>query len=236
MIVVREPEAPSMVLPLVAGAAAVGGFLYLRQQRGAGPRRQRSRRDLNLAAPLPAPPGRWVWPLPRWQGRAPVISDGWGSPRATETRGAGGAHQGVDLMYRRRSLRELVDVFPPRAPHSLWHFLPPGTVVLAAADGEVWSAGDTPRGASVVLSHGTPWASYYTHLALLYVAPSRRGSSKQRVRAGQPLGLVGADPTDARGIAHLHFEIWLGGDGSAAVDPAPLLSGFAVLDSPGGVA
>jgi murein DD-endopeptidase MepM/ murein hydrolase activator NlpD len=48
--------------------------------------------------------------------------------------------------------------------------MPPGTLVLAASDGEVWSAGWTPRGYSVVLSHGAPWATYYTHLASL-VAP-----------------------------------------------------------------
>ena len=136
-------------------------------------------------------------------------------------------------MYRRKALRELVELFPPATPHSLWHFMPPGTLVLAAADGEVWSAGETPRGQSVVVSHGAPWATYYTHMASLHVTPSKRGSSRQRVRAGQPLGVVGADPKDKRGIAHLHFEIWFGGNGSAAIDPAPLLSRFAVLDAPG---
>ncbi len=233
MIAVRETTAPSIVVPLVAGAAAVGGLIYLRHQRQGDVRRELHRSGHDVTTALSLPPGRWVWPLPRWQGRAPVISDGWGSPRETETRGTGGAHRGVDLMYRRRSLRELTDVFPPAAPHSLWHFMPPGTLVLAAADGEVWSAGDTPRGQSIVLSHGAPWATYYTHMLLLHVAPSRRGSSTQRVRAGQPLGVVGADAKDKHGIGHLHFEIWFGGNGAAAIDPAPLLTRFAVLDGPG---
>ena len=110
--------------------------------------------------------------------------------------------------------------------------MPPGTLVLAASDGEVWSAGWTPRGYSVVVSHGAPWATYYTHMTSLRVGESKRGSSKERVRAGQPLGVVGADPKDARGIAHLHFEMWFGGGGFAATDPVPFLRTFAVLDPP----
>jgi murein DD-endopeptidase MepM/ murein hydrolase activator NlpD len=218
--------------PWVAGAAVVGGIAYLGGRETANTNSQlaASPPAAFVTAPLSPPPGRWVWPLARWQGRAPAISDGFGSTRALESRG--GIHRGVDLMYRRRSLRDLAAQFPPQAPHSTWHFMPAGTLVLATADGEVWSAGDTARGGTIVLSHGAPWASYYTHLAMVLVSPSKRGSSKQRVRAGQPIGIVGADPTDRQGLAHLHFELWRGGNGTASVDPEPLLGGFTILDQP----
>ena len=37
-----------------------------------------------------------AWPVPRWNGRAAVISDGFGSPRP-----GGVQHRGVDLMFAR---------------------------------------------------------------------------------------------------------------------------------------
>jgi murein DD-endopeptidase MepM/ murein hydrolase activator NlpD len=110
--------------------------------------------------------------------------------------------------------------------------MPPGTVALAAADGEIWSAGKTSRGYTVVISHGFPWATYYTHLASLRVGETARGQSGERVRAGQPIGIIGADPKDPQGISHLHFEMWHGGTGRSAIDPAPHLRTFPVLDAP----
>ncbi len=177
------------------------------------------------ATALELPPGRWVWPLPRWQGRVPVISDGWGSPRD----GGARRHKGADLMYRRGFLGDLIALFPPTSPHSLWHFVPDRTVALAAADATIWSATRTPRGYSVVLSHGKPWATYYTHLDSLFVPETTRGAGGHRVVAGQPLGIVGADPTNPA-IRHLHFEIWKGGDHNAAIDPAPILRRLPVVD------
>lgn len=226
-------ESPSVLPWVLVGSAAVGGALYLRS-------RDRARRpasiplDVTSDAPPAAVPGavelpplRWVWPLLRWEGRAPVISDGYGSPRPRGNRGQ--LHRGADLMYRRRTRDEFADRFPPRAPHSRWHFTPPGTLAVAAADGEVWSAGPTARGYSIVLSHGKPWATYYTHLTSTFVRDTRRGASRERVVAGQPLGIVGADPLDANAIAHLHFEIWRGGAGDHAIDPEPLLRDWPVL-------
>ena len=233
IIVPRESSTP-VVVPLLAGAAALGGAWYLRQRATERPARGRDAAGALTAATttdIPPPPGRWVFPVGRWQGRGPVVSDGWGSPRQGDIRG-GTTHRGVDIMFRRRSLSELTEVFPPRAPHSRWHFMPPGTLVLAASDGEVWSAGWTPRGYTVVLSHGAPWATYYTHLQSLRVGESKRGSSKERVRTGQPLGVVGADPKDTNGIAHLHFEMWFGGAGDRAIDPSPFLRLFEVIDAP----
>lgn len=237
MIASQRVEAESSVAPwVVAGVAAtaLGGIAYLRHRSandnepsvtaapsGASP----------PATPPPAPPpGRWIWPLPRWQGRAPVVSDAYGSARVGGNRGA--IHRGVDQMYRRRWRGELADTFPAKAPHSRMHFMPPGTLVLAASDGEVWSAGWTPRGYSVVLSHGAPWATYYTHMTSLRLDETRRGQSRQRVVAGQPLGVVGADPTDPNGIAHLHFELWWNGNGNAAIDPRSYLDHWAVVNAP----
>lgn len=232
-----------LVVPVLVGAAAVGGVLWWRH-RDRGDRGARGAAHDPGAIAIPGaasggpprlPPGRWVFPVPRWQGRAAEISDGWGSARPGGERG--GVHRGVDLMFRRRHRAELLDLFPPRAPglpspHTRGYFLPPGTLALAAADGEVWSAGWTPTGYSVVLSHGAPWATYYTHLASLAIGETRRGASKERVRAGQPLGVIGASPRDPRGVAHLHVEIWHGGSGHAAIDPAPLLAQMAVVDAP----
>lgn len=244
MIADREIErgASSILVPAMLGAAAVGGFLWWHHRRNdRAP--DAGFRDDNVpmvapgaaGTPPPMPPGRWVFPVPRWQGRAPEVSDGWGSPRIGGNRG--GVHRGADIMFRRRFRGELAEVFPPRAngapsPHTSNYFMPPGTLVLAAADGEVWSAGWTPTGYSVVLSHGAPWATYYTHLSSLRVGETRRGASKERVRAGQPLGVVGASPKDARGVAHLHFEIWHGGNGNAAIDPAPYLRRATFVDNP----
>lgn len=173
------------------------------------------------------PPPGWVWPIPTWHGRAPVISDGFGSPRDGGSR----RHLGADLMYRRRTRTELVTEFPPRSPHSLWHFVPPETIVMAAADGVIWSAGNTPRGYSVVLSHTAPWATYYTHMSRLFVPTTSRGAGGHRVRAGQPLGIVGSDPKNPQ-IRHLHFEIWHRGTHKDAIDPAPILHGLPVLAPP----
>lgn len=244
MIAVAETSRDSsIVVPVLVGAAAVGGALWWHRRKSERNTDDGVRADdlpmvaldTPAGAPPALPPGRWVFPVPRWQGRDPEISDGWGSPRIGGNRG--GVHRGADIMFRRRFRGELADVFPPRtdamrSPHTRGYFMPPGTLVLAAADGDVWSAGWTPTGYSVVLSHGAPWATYYTHLASLRVGETRRGASKQRVRAGQPLGIVGASPKDARGVAHLHVEFWYGGNGNAAVDPAPHLRRATIVDAP----
>jgi murein DD-endopeptidase MepM/ murein hydrolase activator NlpD len=228
----REMVRPSIPGPLVVGAAAVGGLWLLRHRQAEQPPQGDSTHiGAALAGPPPSSlPGRWVFPVPRWQDRSPVVSDGWGSPRVGDARGT--MHRGADIMFRRRSLTDLDDVFPPRSPHTRWHFMPSNTPVLAASDGEVWSSGWTARGYSVVLSHGAPWATYYTHLSSLRIAETQRGASKQRVRAGDPLGVIGADPKDANAIDHLHFEMWFGGGAVAAVDPVPFLRRFAVRDAP----
>jgi murein DD-endopeptidase MepM/ murein hydrolase activator NlpD len=175
------------------------------------------------------PEDGWVFPLPSLNGRPPVVSSGWGSPR----RDPGGplrSHRGVDLMYKRRSRAELVDRFPPGTPNgSTLFFMPDHIPVFAAHDGKVWSAGETSRGHAVVLNHGKPWATFYQHLECLFVTPTARGRSGQRVRAGEIIGIVGASPLDGEGLKHLHFEVWKGGAGEAAIDPEPMMPSWLVM-------
>jgi hypothetical protein len=177
------------------------------------------------STPPPAPPappfrrplpGRWVWPVQVWRGRKPVISDGFGSPRP-----GGRTHEGVDIMYARAPGDSFRVGSPNGAAH---HVMPDDTLALAASDGVVWSASWTPRGFTVVIDHTplAPVATYYTHLARLLVSPTARAASGQRVRAGQPIGVVGADPLDAEHLKHLHF----------AVDPEPLMYGWEYVADP----
>jgi murein DD-endopeptidase MepM/ murein hydrolase activator NlpD len=128
-------------------------------------------------------------------------------------------------MYPRRDAADQRDLYPPRTKHGARnHFMPDAIAVLAVRDGLVWSAGKTPRGYAVVLDHGPPWASFYQHLSEMFVQPTQRGKSGQRVRAGDVIGHVGADPLDAEGLMHLHFELWYRGAHESAIDPEPLMT------------
>ena len=181
--------------------------------------------ELPKQPPLMAPlVGRWAWPVPRWQGRAPVISDGFGSPRP------GMKHAGVDLMFARIT----GDPFPVGTPNGTHAFvMPDHWMAVAASDAILWSAGHTERGYAVVLDHGTV-ATFYTHLESLLLplagAPVRGAELApfRRIKAGQPLGIIGYDPQDGQRIKHLHFELWLGGP-DKAIDPQPIMKSWQVL-------
>src|SRR5580704_3317100 len=162
--------------------------------------------------------GRWVWPVPRWNGRAPVISDGFDSPRPGLPR-----HGGVDIMFERVA----ADPFKPGTPNGTAHFvMPDGLSALAAADGVVWSADRIPTGYAVVIDHSpTKAATFYAHLEKLDVAKG------DHVHAGQPIGTIGASPLDAEHLKHLHFELWLGGPNDR-VDPAPVMRSWEVVPDP----
>lgn len=91
-----------------------------------------------------------------------------------------------------------------------------GTPVLAAADGEVVSAGADPvAGNNVVLDHGrlggVDLATRYEHLSRIVV-------SSGRVRRGELIGLVGT--TGRSTGCHLHLAVLEGG---RYVDPEPWL-------------
>lgn len=181
-----------------------------------------------LAVTSSTPPDRlaprWVFPVPLWGARRAEISDSYSAREVLYPR-AHRKHLGVDIMFRRRSRAELVAEYPPgTADGSPNYFMPRGHLAVAAADGVVWSAGLSPRGHQIVISHGAPWATYYQHLSELFVHATARGASGERVRAGQPIGVIGGDPSPGRPrLRHLHFEIWHGGPGTHAVDPKPHL-------------
>jgi len=180
----------------------------------------------------PAPtslPGRWVWPVPQWIGRTPVISDGFDSPRPDVPR-----HGGVDIMFGRLAN----DSFKVGSPNSSAHFvMPDGVVAVAACDGVVKSASLSPRGFAVVIDHAPIHAAtFYTHLEKLLVRPTTSTQSDERVRAGQPIGVIGADPLDGEHLKHLHFELWPGGGPESRVDPARLMRTWDVVAAPSATA
>jgi murein DD-endopeptidase MepM/ murein hydrolase activator NlpD len=169
------------------------------------------------------PPGTWVWPVPSWQGRAPVVSDGWGSRRDGGTR----KHRGVDIMFKRMRRDELLAEYPPGTPDGAkWFFMPRGLVAVAAADGVVRSAGWAPSGNAIVIHHSSAWATFYAHLATLLVVDGAR------VTTGQPLGLIGADPQDRQRLRHLHFALWHGARSDGAVDPEPTMRRWKLVEAP----
>lgn len=171
-------------------------------------------------------PSVWIWPLPILADRRPVISDGWGS-RRTRPDGSIRPHLGVDIMYARRRLDDLASEYPPGSPSGTRRFfMPDGVPVLATADGVVRLTRWTSRGLSVVIRHHAAWATYYTHLAEVEVAPD------QAVVAGEPIGTVGHDPLDRQRVRHLHFELWSGGTRRGAVDPEPYLAAWTHVGLP----
>lgn len=235
----RDANRAALVLPVMLVGGTVVALAALRPRNlatdvGGGGSGGTSSEDPGRGRTPTEDPGTgslWVWPLPRWNGYPPSISDGFGSLR-TDATGKQIKHLGVDVMYRRRNEDDQRDRYPPRSKHgSRGHFMPDGTPVLAVRDAKVWSAGMTPRGYTVVLDHGPPWATYYTHLAEMFVTPTQRGQSGQRVRAGDVIGHVGADPLDAEGLMHLHFETWYRGPRSAAIDPEPLMATWLIAPS-----
>lgn len=205
---------------LLAGGAAVAYFWS----------RSRQPRVLPVTGPLiptgaPVPiseppvgklPGRWVWPVPMWNGRKPDISSGWGSPRDGGKR----LHKGADIMYHRVP----GDPFPIGPNGSKGYVMPDDMVAVAAADGKVWSTALTSRGNAVVIDHGQPsgLTTFYQHLSSLLVTPTQRGASGQRVTAGQPIGIIGESPRDPHDPKHLHFEIRRG---VTPMDPKPIMCG-----------
>lgn len=168
----------------------------------------------------------WTWPVPRLvlpggQAWLPTISQEW-KPST---------HLGVDMMYSRAGAgRDNVPAtllaWPANTRSgSLRFFAPPGTPILAARTGRIWSVERTRRGIAVVIDHGPPWATFYQHLATTTLPTIRRGKRLDggpgiEVQAGATIGTMGHDPTDGALLRHLHFACWYRGFGDAAsVDP-----------------
>lgn len=190
---------------------------------------RRSTRAASAAQSSTAQPSDddWWWPYPTLDADAaqlagvrpvPLISDGVGPNKRRRSDGSLRAHEGVDLAYKR--LRAAAS--PILDGGSKWFLTPAGTPVLAARAGRVWSAQRTSRGWRVVLDHGKPWATVYTHLASLAIPEvTRDNRNAVTVRGGELLGEAGADPRDAQGLRHLHFEVHRDG---RPMDPAPAMA------------
>ena len=186
---------------ILVGGGAVAGYLWWRGGR---------RRESTPSATPSSLGGTWVWPVPAYKGRSPVVSDGFDSPRPGFP-----FHGGVDIMYKRLP----TDTFKPGTPNGSKAFvMPDNTPALAASDGVVWSAMKTPQGYAVVIDHGNRVKTFYTHLDKLFVSLSGPGEKKERVRAGQAIGSIGFSPLDPQRLKHLHFEVWIDGP-TNKVDP-----------------
>ncbi len=207
----------SLGLLLVGGGVAAAGAMLWRRPRGT------TTPVHDGVAPSP-PLAGWVVPVPTLADRPAVVSNEFhASTQANDPH----EHLGVDLMFRRRDARDLIAVLPPKTTNGTpLFFMPDSISALAAAAGTVSFADMTGMGNSVIVQHPNGWATYYTHLSSLAV---KRGDV---VRAGQPLGTIGASPTDGEHLKHLHFELWKGGKRSGVVDPTPCLDTWTRVTSP----
>ena len=165
----------------------------------------------------------WVCPVVSWHGYQPLVSDGYS---ATKT-GSHREHHGVDVMFKRIG-DPLEASYAPGTPNgSRGYFMPNGVVVVAAADGVLWSCKESPGGLSIVLDHGKLWAgaTYYQHLSKVFVPFTSSGRGKVAIKRGQAIGIVGGSPLDGEKLMHLHFEMWqngangVAGGADAHVDP-----------------
>lgn len=139
-----------------------------------------------------------IWPVKSIGTDRPTISDGFERPGPNAKR-AGRGHLGVDVMFRRAE-KGMFDrpQFTPR----FW--CPSGAaIVVACCPGTVSVVEWSKRNGGVVkVQHGR-YMTVYRHLARIDVA---RG---QVVAMGAELGIVGHAPSaGAKGINHLHFEVW----------------------------
>jgi hypothetical protein len=174
--------------------------------------------------PTPPTDGKWVFPCPAWRGYAPTQSDNY-SPTKTGTHRE---HHGSDIMYRRKAggadqmwTSGLVN---GKSNGSKNYFMPDGVYACAAREGTLWQVTKTGNGLAIVIDHGKPFATFYTHLSSVLFPFLDRGAGGIRVKAGQPIGVIGFSPNDAAKLMHLHFEIWYQGGSANHVDPWPLLA------------
>jgi murein DD-endopeptidase MepM/ murein hydrolase activator NlpD len=153
-----------------------------------------------------------VFPVPLLAGVAPRISDSYGYSPVR-----GRLHAGSDLMYRRPETgKESLPVFAKN------YFMPDGVPALAFDDGIVTRAGQIGTGGRVEIDHGGGFSTKYYHLTDIRVKPG------ERIKAGQPVGIIGHNPTGYR-LNHLHFETLKNG---VPFDPAGPLKKAIVVPPP----
>ena len=186
-----------------AGAPVAGATIVLRQQSVA----TSAVRSVEDRPALASARLRWVHPLAGAR-QMPVIAPArFGAPRpGNRAAECGLGHCGVDIGSKR------------------------GTIVHAAADGEVVAAYTEIRGEAgrfVAIDHAGGLRTYYMHLDQL-----RPGLEvHHKVRAGEPLGTIGTTGF-ALENPHLHFALTQEHHGRAwYIDPEPLLRHAVVLAS-----
>ena len=161
-----------------------------------------------------------VWPLPALNGREPVVL----GPATDKPRG-------IELAYPRIDAGDAATTCPPGTLHGTdTHVLPAMTPALAADDGVILFAGRLGHGFGLILDHGNGWASHYANLeALCAIRTDLYRPRDQHVRAGDPVGYVGAPAPGA--FKRLYFELWRSDRSRqfTPVDPCPRLRDWKVI-------
>jgi murein DD-endopeptidase MepM/ murein hydrolase activator NlpD len=159
-----------------------------------------------------------VFPAPAlWDGRTAEVTSRWRGANASRP-----THQGDDYFYRRRPY----DFQPGFGKDSRWT-VPRGVPAIAAAAGvvEVQRHGRIATGYRLWIAHDDGHSSGYFHLRSLLVSPGAR------VLAGEPVGIIGHNPTDSPASAHLHFEV-SPSSGYAPIDPLAWLERRGAVHAP----
>lgn len=156
----------------------------------------------------------WLWPVPIWNGRVPVITDTFKLEKTSEHR----QHLGVDVMFRKQP-------GDPGFPYSSKNFTSLGsqTPIIAAGPGKIWEAGPG-RKLQIKIDHGKHLGgtlTWYQHLSSF----SRQWKKGDEVRAGDVLGIMGGDTKEGEyPLVHLHFGLWFPRSGQSQIqwqaDPA----------------
>jgi len=154
----------------------------------------------------------WVWPLPIWNGRKPVISNEF-NPKPGKQ--AGMTHPGADIMYKR-----LNNEMAKHPEGTKGFFVPSNRIpVFAVGKGVVAQIGKSTLGHSVIIDHRNGYYTFYQHLTAQGL-PVKSAA----VAAGTPIGIVGHGQETP--INHLHFEIWPNRVREHAIDPSLVFNGM----------
>lgn len=151
---------------------------------------------------------RVVWPVARYRGRKwQVSSEHWlknpsRAPGAYKKSNGSpyGGHQGIDIMLQ----RELDDTPKRELPADRYDgswWAPPGTKVIAAADGVIVRLRKTSQEGVLAIRHADGYVTQYRHL----VANSLVVRLGDTVACGSVIGEMGGGGT---GLVHLHFELY----------------------------
>jgi hypothetical protein len=154
----------------------------------------------------------WVWSMPIWEGKVPVVSSGFNRHQVGEPGDDDyeRQHLGADSAYKNSSAQV------PNLPEvSKWYHCPSNTIpMIAMGAGHIWFADETDQGWTIKIDHhdwyGFPLISYYTHMSDLFVPVwSKNGEGLgggEYVHAAQQIGYVGCSPKNPN-LNHSHTEL-----------------------------